>query len=348
MEHRPWGKSLGARWVLLWAIGGIPLTYMACSKRLSDTQIIENKQFISSMRCGECHSSIYDEWFQSAHAHAWQNPHIRAASLDFTLVQCRVCHSAEPILLTGPGALPVFRPHHEEESIGCLTCHGLERGVAAARAGADRSAFCRPRQDPRIASVELCGSCHNVTHFVVDEWRDSPFARRGIDCASCHMPEVLRPAIDGRAALPGHSHLFPGHRDKMFLKSAIAWEARFDKGPPARLEVAVENRAGHNFPGEFPDREFHIVAEFALPGDDVHVSRTILKPPPRSARSLSRAERAELDNRLRPAERRPFFFDIPAFAAGVRVRLIYKRFPTLYDGEGDLLGEWHGAVAAGR
>lgn len=316
---------------------GILLVYTSCRTREESFQIIENKSFMSSSRCGECHAEVYQEWRASAHGTAWHNPAIRAATRDFSRTECRMCHSAEPILVTGPGKLPVFRPHHEEESIGCLTCHGLPEGGVASASLTDLRAFCRPRAAPGLRGMDLCGSCHNVTHFVVDEWRASPFPARGVDCNSCHMPEVER--TDGGK---GRSHAFPGCRDKLFLKGAIEWEVRRAAG---RLAVEIENRAGHQFPGEFPDREFHIVATFTGEGEDqVRVERTILKPPPRSARSLSASEREKLDNRLRPLERRAFFFDLPEWTSGAEVQLIYKRFPALLDGEADLLGEWHEAI----
>src|SRR5262249_53480463 len=99
-------------------------------------------------------------------------------------------------------------------------------------------------------------SCHNQ-HKTTDQWRASDYAKRGEDCASCHMQEAARPgARSGR----GRSHAFPAAHDAGMLRKAAVLDVRRDG---EQLVVALANvAAGHNFPTEERHRAVDILVRF--------------------------------------------------------------------------------------
>lgn len=290
--------------------------------------------FRTAASCAECHPAIAEQWRASAHAQCWRNPRIRAASRDFERQECRACHSPEPVLMHDLSQRPVYRPHDQDESVSCVSCHQTAHGMASPRA-CDASAPCGPVLDRRLASVEACGTCHDVTHDCVKEWRGTTFERKGVDCKACHMPESVIEVTKGQAPRPARSHAFPGWRDPAMLASAARGSLAVRDG---KAVVTVENLCGHKLPGEFRSRELHVVI-LQLKGEEVlKEDRTVLKRP-------ERFETGE-DTRLRPEETRAFEAALAEGAERVEARLIYKDVPGLMDRDGTELGRWE--AEAGR
>lgn len=275
--------------------------------------------------CGGCHREVYEEWATTLHARAWTNPNARAATADFRKEQCRPCHSPQPVLLSGLDVPPRLRDFNHEDGVHCLSCHGLEDGVAAARTVPD--APCRPRFEPRFLQAELCQPCHEPTHQAFEEFRTSNAHAVGLRCVDCHMPP--------RGERPGRDHGPRGGFDEAFVRRALGWSAELQEGS-LRLELA--NRTGHKFPGEIPSRSFVVRVEF--PGAAGHEPlRIVLRRPHRDE------ERA--DDRLLPDERRVLVFPVPAGAREARVTLLFLPLPLLPDEQGFVLGTWTGAVQGG-
>src|SRR5262245_7215228 len=141
----------------------------------------------SAEACGGCHAVELAEWSASLHGRAWTNTNARAATKDFTKVECRACHSPLPVLVSGLTDPPDYRDFNQEDGVHCLSCHGLEDGVAAART--IEGAPCHPRADPRLLSADHCYPCHQPTHHAFDEYRVSRAFAEGTRCQDCHMRE---------------------------------------------------------------------------------------------------------------------------------------------------------------
>jgi hypothetical protein len=132
-------------------------------------------------------------------------------------------------------------------------------------------------------------ACHNVTHpfnqlpieQTYDEWRDSPYNAKGIQCQDCHMtPGPGVTGNPGKAAPMGkerdhvYSHSFSSanstllehfgnkemsERARDMLRSAATIEflespSRIRSGEPIKVSLRVSNTgAGHKLPTGFPE-----------------------------------------------------------------------------------------------
>jgi len=262
--------------------------------------------------CGGCHLEVYREWSQSLHAKAWTNANVRAATEDFAQAACRPCHSPLPVLPRGLGKPPAYRAFNQDDGVHCLSCHGMEGGVAAART---LEAPCKPRYEPRFLEADSCYPCHEPTHDAFTEYETSDAFAVGVRCVDCHM----QPAPDR----PGRSHGPSGGMNAAFVERALAWDVRVADGV---LVVELRNRTGHKFPGEIPSRSFVLSVRF----DDAEPQRTLLRKP-------HKGEERE-DDRLLPDETRALRFPVPDGARAADVRLLFLPLPLLRDDQGFELG----------
>jgi hypothetical protein len=267
--------------------------------------------------CAPCHREVYVEWSASLHARAWSNPNVRRATRDFEREACRNCHSPLPVIPNGLDRQPLLRDFNHEDGVHCLSCHGIEGGVAAARTIED--APCKPRFAPELLAANHCYPCHQPTHQAFDEYATSDAAATGVRCVDCHMQP--------RAGRPGRSHGPNGGLNADFVKRALGWSAEISG---RELRVNLRNRAGHKFPGEIPSRAFVVQVEF--PG---HETASVLMRKPH------RGEDRE-DNRLLPDEVRTLRFALPEGVDTASLKLLFKPLPLLSLEESFLLGEWSG------
>lgn len=258
--------------------------------------------------CGRCHLDVFDEWSNSLHAKAWTNDNVRIATKDFEMRDCRNCHSPMPSL-ANVNATPTFRDFNRDDGVHCLSCHGVDGGVAATR---DVSAPCNPRRVEGFGNYMSCNPCHQPTHDAVAEYVTSQAFAKGVQCVNCHMPEV--PREGGR---PGRFHGPHGGLNPDFAKSGVRTEAHIKEGT---LVVTLRNQTGHKFPGEIPSRSFVVLVSF----DDTPPHRTILRKP-------NKGETAWTDNRLAPDETRELRYPLPVGATNVDVRFLWKPFPLMAD-----------------
>lgn len=263
--------------------------------------------------CGRCHERAFNEWKGTLHERAWIDPVYRMSAGDPPKLECRGCHSMEPILAreisSDVSYRPVYRPYLKEEGVNCLSCHGLADGsVAAARDMP--GAPCRPRRDDRLRSTDFCGACHNPSHLVVDEWRQS---KSGKSCADCH---ALR---DGR-----FTHRMLGVHDADFVRKALQWSCEVKDGT---LRISLMNRSGHRLPAEVPSRMLRVV--ITLDGREEQV---LFRRP-------NKGIVGSKDNRLWPDETR--VLERPAAGAReLEVRILYQQSPFVQPKDWIVVGAW--------
>ncbi len=251
----------------------------------SPPAVAEARAFQNSRQCQECHSQTYDEWSSSEHATAWTGEDVRALSNDFANKDCIDCHAPRPVFETGIGDRVLPRSSHRVEGVDCLTCHQLPDGRMAGTVTSETAA-CRPIETRELVKVELCVSCHDQ-HETVKQWRATPFAERGEDCLSCHMPYRENDPTKGR------DHRCLGGHDIDLVRSAVELRGAADANA-AGWTIEVENTgAGHHFPtdersraadlfwrplddGQADGRWFHLYRFRSPYRDEVDVPDTLL------------------------------------------------------------------------
>ena len=263
--------------------------------------------------CGRCHEKVYREWKGTLHAEAWNDPVFRMAAGNPPKLECRGCHSMEPILerdiSTDVSYRPLFRPDRKEEGVNCLSCHGLRGGAVAATRDIP-GAPCNPRRDERLSSPVFCGACHNPSHFAYDEWKAGGDSK---SCSDCHARK------EGK-----FTHRMRGVHEPDFLKTAVSLACSVADD---RLTVALTNRSGHKLPAEVPSRILRVLIRI----DDA-TEELIFRRPSKSTVGLK-------DNRLLPGEMRRFVRDLKG-ARSASVEVYYQQSPLVPQEGWAKLAEW--------
>jgi hypothetical protein len=291
----------------------------------------------SAQSCGRCHAEVLDEWKGTLHATAWQDPVFVAAAGRPMKMECKPCHSPQPVLFgelaMDWGYRPYLRDFNHADSVNCVACHLRSDGTVAARQ--DRpDAPCRPVRDPRLRSPVLCGTCHNPTHEANYEWERSQARALGVACNDCHSQVVYRTGADGRKKA-GFSHVFPGGNDPEFVRKAI----RSDCSLRGReLSIRVENRSAHKFPGEVPTRIFLIRIQF-WDRDGTLISEETLP-----YRRPGKGEMGWKDNRFEPDEVKTIVRAAPAATTLAKVDFLFQNGPFALFDKAMTLGHWEAAL----
>ena len=129
---------------------------------------------ISAKTCGACHRDIYNEWKQSTHALAFQDPQFQAEMRKDNVLVCLNCHT--PLqdqqkfvlkgFINGDYHNPLielntsFDSLLQQESITCATCHVRNGHVIGTRVAPN--APHKMQKDTEFLSEKLCIGCHNV------------------------------------------------------------------------------------------------------------------------------------------------------------------------------------------
>jgi hypothetical protein len=289
------------------------LLCVGCHRDFAPSASVESTAPTTMQACGRCHAKIFDDWQSSLHGRAWVDPDYRMSAGNPPKLECRGCHSMEPILAreisTDVSYRPVYRPYRQEEGVTCLACHGLADGSVAAVRDVPE-APCRPRRDDRLRTPEFCGACHNPTHLAYDEWKQS---KSGKTCAECH---AIR---DGK-----FSHRMRGVDDPDFVKSGLSWSCAVSGG---ELRVSLTNRSGHRLPAEVPTRLLRV--KISIDGAEEEV---VFRRP-------MKAIVGEKDNRLWPDETRVLARPV-AGAKQVRVEILYQQSMFAQPREWIMIGRW--------
>jgi hypothetical protein len=221
--------------------------------------------FPTAKECGKCHVDIYQEWSESDHAHAYTNPHFRAATNDYSFESCLGCHAPEP---TRTDHTPAIRAAGREEGVTCVACH------------LDQGGLCGPLEPtgkvhphpigvrPAIYhSTHICGRCHEGT---LKQWEGAPNAVFRVadpesvsaekrTCQQCHMEAVTRRVTQATGGISNVLVALEKQVPQRRHKFCILGDAR-SRGAITlaitsmgdSVDVLVENHLPHSLPtGDF-------------------------------------------------------------------------------------------------
>jgi len=292
--------GLGLAWLVFLGF----LVHQELRRASGDLPDFVRYPYLEAESCCRCHEETCRQWSASPHAKALSSLQPRNLSRAEKIRTCLPCHAPQPVLLTGLGKPPIPRSARRGEGVGCTTCHLGPGGLASARPGA-RGA-CRPVHQPALLSVELCQSCHNA-HGTVDQWRQSEWSRRGVDCRGCHMP--------------AGDHSSPGAHDSRTLSRALELSARVDG---RALQVVVRNiGAGHNIPSGRRSRSLDLVVHFQPSGA---VERFRFRNP--------FPGEGGVNTQLPSGKARVLSWPLPSGSGSARVRLLFQFRPGQRDSVG--------------
>jgi hypothetical protein len=218
---------------------------------------------------------------------------------------------------------------------------------------------------PLYKESRYCAACHEGTIFGVpvyttySEWLDSPARREGKHCQSCHMTPTgaMTNLAPGKGGIPRDPHTLASHAMRgatpEMLRRAVNLKVRCDASlGEVQVHVAVAaGDVGHRVPTGFIDRQLILSVEgVGQAGRQVEATSGPLLPMLAGlgenraglffAKQLEDLDgqapvpfwkpcRIRADTRLKPGEATVASWTYPAEGlAGVRIRLIYRRFPA--------------------
>ncbi len=302
--------------------------------------------------CAQCHSEQFADWSKSLHAHAYspgligQFPGMgHAAGND-----CLKCHAplAEQAYLSDRDMLESLKKKLKEPvgfskdgdpdgsslplrhaGVTCAACHVREwqrfgppqrgSGKVGRVKGPAHNGFTATKDFERS---NFCASCHQFPQEyaingkplenTVTEWQQSRFAREGVECQSCHMPD--------------RRHAFKGIHDPEMTRKGLDFELE-RSGEGASLTIH-SRRIGHAFPTYVTPKV--VVEAEALNRDGNALNRwqwEIIREVYYDSAEGGWKERR--DSRLMPGERR--VFEVSALPEGsVKIRYRIRVIPDYF------------------
>lgn len=161
-------------------------------------EFIPGDAFISSERCGKCHTDIHPQWRQSAHANAFREPFyqknvkdlIEQKGIAFTR-HCESCHNPAALFSGALTDKPQFKKRpFDEDGVSCIACHSIEavdgRGVGGYTMG--QPALIQKENGTKITQA----SDQDILDDVAGHKRAMmrPVLKQSEFCASCHKSQV--------------------------------------------------------------------------------------------------------------------------------------------------------------
>jgi len=328
--------------------------------------------------CGTCHPVQLADWKSSLHA-ASMAPGVAGQLVEMlesdppSALSCFTCHAplAEQAPRVDGGGRARTNPAYDAalgaRGLVCAGCHvrahqrfGPPRrdGSLAPTAPSETLPHNGVTRAPAFLRSEFCQSCHQFTadgfalngkllENTYNEWKASRFAREGVQCQDCHMPD--------------RRHLWRGVHHPEMVRSGVTIDAsagasRYRPGEIVSVTLTLENtRIGHAFPTYVTPRVVLSVELVDQAGKVVVGSREEKV----IAREVTLDLERELsDTRLMPGAKAVLHYRRRVERAGLRARLsvvvypdeFYTRFfeSLLAQGAGSGTAQIREALAASR
>ena len=300
--------------------------------------------------CGTCHPAQYADWRTSWHAAA-TGPGVMGQLVEMfesdptSALGCLGCHAPlaeQSPLIRSTGRLaanPAFDPALHREGLPCAGCHvrGHQRFGPPRRDGSLASAGppeALPHggvtRTPAFLSAAFCRGCHQFAEDAPTlngkplentyrEWEASRFAREGVQCQDCHMPD--------------RRHLWRGIHDVDMVRSGLSIEvaaprSRAGAGDNVDVGLTVRNvRVGHAFPT-------YVTPKVVLRAELVDATGAVIEGS-REERVIAREIALDLsreisDTRLLPGQSATLRYRRKLPAAGISARLSVVVYPDAF------------------
>jgi hypothetical protein len=334
--------------------------------------LINPSGYTSSRVCGTCHVDIYNSWKNSLHAFSLSDPVFDTAYMqavkeggDEARRLCLRCHAP----LTQANQDYDLKNDVTKEGVSCDFCHTLTAvhldqpaQPFSMEPGLVKRSVLRKAVSPAHAvvfselhqSADLCGGCHNfvlpdgtLLMGTYDEWKQGPYARKGVPCQDCHMVRGAGKVVSADIKLTesGEINRHDLIHDTDQLRSALSARVTTAERVPGgvMVRVQVENvGSGHMVPTGIPSREIVLTVAVQAGGNITSQDRRYRKVVAdkdgqvlsRDFEILLRGAKILSDNRIAPREQRieSFFFSAPGSGAiKVTATLSYRYSPLIVD-----------------
>lgn len=299
--------------------------------------------------CGTCHPAQLADWKTTLHARS-MGPGVTGQLVEMlesdpeSALGCYACHAplAEqaPLVRDARGFArnPAYDPRLRPRGVACAACHvrAHERFGPPRRDGSLASVEPRDRlphngvtRTPAFLRSEFCQGCHQfeadgfalngkLLEDTYNEWKASRFAREGVHCQDCHMPD--------------RRHLWRGIHDREMVRSGLTVTVEPGTGPRAgathvaTLKVA-NTGVGHAFPT-------YVTPRVVLRGDLVDAAGRVLSGT-RQERVIERhitldLSREVTDTRLLPGQSAALEYRPRSTRDAVRARLTVVVLPDAF------------------
>jgi hypothetical protein len=248
---------------------------------------VKSNPYTSAKVCATCHEDIYQMWSRSLHATALTDPVFDVAYMQVLKAgdakareSCLRCH-APTTRVTRDFAL---RQEVTREGVTCDFCHTISAVNMAnpsepytMRPGAVKFGPLGDTTSPKHLTTfspvhetsELCGGCHElvakngtIIMGTYSEWKESPYAVKGIQCQDCHMPTMkdattVKAGVKASTKRVNKHDLQGGHSVEQLQRAAKVEILEVNKDSDVvRVRVRVTNvGSGHKMPTGIPSRK---------------------------------------------------------------------------------------------
>lgn len=320
---------------------------------------------VKASDCGACHRDNYEEWRESTHAYAMDDPQYFAeiskpGAPRWLCLNCHAPNQNQREMIVGPDTQlvdspidvsnietipnPSFDPKMRAEGVTCATCHVRVDGarsvvVASARSGrAPHPVVVRPE-----ALNNVCLRCHDPGPGLITPnflcWFESHREGRasGVEqtCVDCHMPEVERSLVGASPPRRTRKHFWTGGGvpktfdgyDQLLARGYTPGGRLRAELDGTRLIVTLRNEnAGHHLTSGDPERFIGVEVLVEAGGQTRVLDRRRLGQRwDWGSTDPIRLARRVSDTRVPAGEARTWTLDVPPEAEHIRVRAAHVR-----------------------
>jgi hypothetical protein len=199
----------------------------------------------SPKQCGLCHADKLAQWSGSQHARAF-SPGLVGQLLHSSpqeVEECLNCHAPLSEQQDDPLAnYATKKSHPAQHGLFCAACHLRQGRLVTPGKFAQSEAHPNRKVAPWLQESQFCAPCHQFSqrHAIngkplentMKEWQSSPFAKQGITCQKCHMPQG--------------QHLFRGIHDPDMVRSGVT--ITVEKTAKKATLTLLSSAVGHLLP----------------------------------------------------------------------------------------------------
>ncbi|OGB94906.1 MAG: hypothetical protein A3H39_16625 [candidate division NC10 bacterium RIFCSPLOWO2_02_FULL_66_22] len=335
-------ETLESKWAAVGLVGAI-LLVVAVPALAGEAK---GNPYTSAKVCAGCHEDIYQMWSRSLHATALTDPVFDVVYMQALKATdgkaretCLRCHAPT----TRVSRDYSLRQEVTREGVTCDFCHTISvvnmanptepytmrpGAVKFGPLGGTTSPKHLTTFSPVHETSELCGGCHElvakngtVIMGTYSEWKESPYAAKGVQCQDCHMPTVkdattVKAGVKVSTKRVNKHDLQGGHSVDQLQRAARVEILEVSKASDAvRVRVRVTNvGSGHKMPTGIPSRKVLLTGRLKDARGAVLREATIRyqkvladaqhKPLETDADIFLKPSTVLLDNRLGPQESR--------------------------------------------